>query len=384
MLPCEAARVEGKGEALRYLSCFSGIGGLEASQPPELFCEADESAASVLRQVHPSVDIAPDVQTLKPPKVDVIAGGWPCQDLSVAGLQAGLAGLRSSLLLDMLRVAREAKAHTIVAENVTNLLRMRNGREFSASLSAIADFGFAYIAWRVLNTREFGLPQNRSRLLIIASKDPAVASTLFRKVPPIPKRAISPKARDRAAGFYWTAGTHSINYSRGYVPTIKIGSSLGIASPPAVHYESVVRTLSPSESLRLQGFDIPIEFFSSPSGAYKAAGNAVARPIGRWVLDGLLELESADTPKWAPTQDELFSDKSGQAKYPSAGFWADGVITAVGMERHSVASNLIDFLDLSSSDRLSARASRGLLDRLTRSGQPCPPDLRSLLEDLAA
>jgi DNA (cytosine-5)-methyltransferase 1 len=284
----------------------------------------------------------------------------------------------------MLRVAREAKAHTIVAENVTNLLRMRNGREFSASLSAIADFGFAYIAWRVLNTREFGLPQNRSRLLIIASQDPAIASTLFRKVPPLPKSAISPKTRDRAAGFYWTAGTHSINYSRGYVPTIKIGSSLGIASPPAVHYESVVRTLSPSESLRLQGFDVPIEFFSSPSSAYKAAGNAVARPIGRWVLEGLLELEHADTPKWAPTQDELFSDKSGQAKYPSAGFWADGVVTEVRMERHSVASNLVDFLDLSSPDRLSARASRGLLDRLARSGQPCPPDLRSLLEHLAA
>jgi len=51
------------GERLRYLSCFSGIGGLEASEPPLLFCEADESAASVLRALHPGVEVAPDVQT---------------------------------------------------------------------------------------------------------------------------------------------------------------------------------------------------------------------------------------------------------------------------------------------------------------------------------
>lgn len=372
------------GRTLRYLSCFSGIGGLEATEPPVLFCESDESAVSVLRKLHPSVEVAPDVQVLKPPKVDVIAGGWPCQDISIAGMQLGLSGLRSSLLLDMLRVAREAEAHTIVAENVTNLIRMRSGREFSASLSAMADSGFTYVAWRVLNTREFALAQNRSRLLIIASKDPAIAGTLFRKVPPLTKSATSHKAREKAAGFYWTAGTHSINYSRGYVPTIKIGSSLGIASPPAVHYGPVVRTLSPTESLRLQGFDIDVEIFSSAASAYKAAGNAVARPIGRWVLDGLLEAGQVETPKWMPTQGLLFSEHSGQAKYPSAGFWVDGVVTAVDVERQPVATNLIDFLDLNSSERLSARASRGLLERLTRSGQPCPPDLRRLLEELAA
>lgn len=372
------------GERLRYLSCFSGIGGLEASRPPLLFCEADESAVSVLRALHPDVEVAPDVQTLKPPKVDVVAGGWPCQDLSIAGLQAGLGGLRSSLLLDMLRVARDAQAHTIVAENVTNLLRMRRGREFAASLAAMSEHGYRNIAWRVLNTREFGLPQNRSRLLMVASRDGAISRTLFRPLPPLNKQVTSPTARDKAAGFYWTAGTHSINYSRGFVPTIKIGSSLGIASPPAVHYGEVVRTLSPTESLRLQGFEIEADVFASASGAYKAAGNAVARPIGRWVMDGLSEANEDFSVDWTPTQDDLFADEIGLARYPLAGISVDGVVTAVNVEGHASATNLIDFLDVRSEDRLSPRASKGLLERLARSGQVCPPNLRNLLEDLAA
>jgi len=372
------------GEGLHYLSCFSGIGGLEASRPPVLFCEADEGAASVLRRLHPSVDVLPDVQTLKPPKVDVVAGGWPCQDISIAGLQAGLAGLRSSLLLDMLRVAQDADAHTIVAENVTNLLRMRSGREFSASLAAMSEYGFRNIAWRVINAREFGLPQNRSRLLIIASRDPKIPLTLFRALPSLDANTTSPKSRDKAAGFYWTAGTHSINYSRGYVPTIKIGSSLNIASPPAVHYDHVVRPLSPTESLRLQGFDIDIEVFASATAAYKAAGNAVAQPIGRWVMDGVMDRGSEGILKLSPTQGELFSDQSGVTKYPASGISVDGVITAVDVVHLATATNLIEYLDVSSRGRLSPRASRGLLERLARSGQACPPDLRILLEDLAA
>jgi len=369
---------------VRYLSCFSGIGGLEATKPPVLFCESDPAAASVLKALHPSIEVFPDVQTLVPPVVDVVAGGWPCQDLSVAGLQAGLSGLRSSLLLDMLRVAQVASAHTIVAENVTNLLKMRNGKEFSASLAAMSEFGFEHIAWRTLNTREFGLPQNRSRVLIIASKEPDLAMTLFRALPNLDERSTSQQAKDEAAGFYWTAGTHSINYSRGYVPTIKIGSSLGIASPPAVHYGKVVRTISPSESLKLQGFDINMSLFSTASSAYKASGNAVAKPIGRWVMDGIAKINTFHALEWKPTQGELFDLDFGMTNYPSSGFASGGLVTPVKVNRQATTTNLIDFLDARSEARLSPRASRGLLSRLDKSGQICPSELRFLLEELAA
>ena len=368
---------------MRYISCFSGIGGLEASIPPELFCEFDSECRDVLGQLFPDVPIWPDVQTLRPPQADVVAGGWPCQDISIAGKQAGLGGLRSSLLNDMLRVATEARAHSIVAENVPNLLRMRSGREFTATLDAFHDKGFRYVGWRLLNARDFGLPQHRTRLLIIASKDRSTVKSLFRHLPNLSRDITDIRKRRAAAGFYWTAGIHSINYSRGYVPTIKIGSSLGIPSPPAVHYGSVVRVVTPSEALALQGFSLSHTVFSKPSNAYKASGNAVARPIGSWVLDGLTADVADSDIDWMSVQPSLWDDPLWPARYPSAGIYSDGELFPISTPPTAKANNLIDFLDRDESSRLSPRASRGLLERLSRSGQPCPPELLSLLSALA-
>jgi DNA (cytosine-5)-methyltransferase 1 len=346
-----------------------------------MFCESEESAARVLRSQHPDVEIWPDIRDLRPPRAEVVAGGWPCQDLSIAGQQAGLTGARSGLLSELLRVAVEAKARVLVAENVTNLLRMRNGEEFRASLEAIVSHGFDRVGWRILNAREFGLPQNRYRLIIIASRDKGVVNSLFRPV--ATERRIDPEARSKAAaGFYWTAGTHSLNYTFGYVPTIKIGSSIGIASPPAVHYKDVVRLLSPDEALSLQGFDLCASDFETPNQAYKAAGNAVARDIGRWVLDGLYAADGF-VPERLPMQVPMFSQSSYGNGYPASGIFEKSLVTPIETRKEARASNLIDFLNIKSNARLSERAAKGLLSRLSRSNQPCPESLKSALKKIA-
>lgn len=364
---------------MKYISCFSGIGGLEATRPPLIYCEQDHAAREVLKTLHQDapVEVWPDICTLHPDRADVVAGGWPCQDLSIAGKQQGLAGPRSSLLSQLLRVAVEANAHTIVAENVTNLLRMRDGAEFAASLAGL-EAEFPHIGWRILNAREFGLPQNRSRLIIIASKHPELVNTLFRPVRP--KREVVDRAgEDFAAGFYWTAGTHSINYTRGYVPTIKIGSSLGIASPPAVHYGDTIRVLSANEALKLQGFDLTTADFGSRTAAYKAAGNAVARDIGRWVLDGLDTDGSDQPPIMTPVQEPLLREYTPKDRFPATGFRTNKHNRPVQVAFGPRASNLSDFLELESVERLSWRAAAGLLRRLDKSQMPCPPDLRAAL-----
>ena len=377
---------------MRYLSCFSGIGGLEASSPPVGFCDSDPDARRTLAREFPDIQIWNDIQTMEPPRVDVVAGGWPCQDLSIAGNQKGLSGLRSRLLIDMLRVAKDARATTIVAENVPNLLKLNQGMEFKASLNAIHHGGFRFIAWRVLNARAFGLPQNRNRVLMVASNDREIVETLFRPTPKLkPGTVESSKASD-AAGFYWTAGTHSLNYSRGYVPTIKVGSSLSIASPPAVHYGNVVRGLSAQEALQLQGFDIPLEFFASRSAAFRAAGNAVPRPMGRWVMDGALDGTQGSSS--AAVEEPLFDTKAADTAtmtdpkpgtYPKIGLSENGSISGVSrMDSRSKALDLIDFLDLDDESRLSPRAASGLLKRLERSRQSCPSDLHDALCVLAA
>lgn len=313
----------------------------------------------------------------------MVAGGWPCQDLSIAGKQEGLKGLRSGLLRELLRVAVEAKAHTVVAENVLNLLRMREGAEFAASLEEFAKNGFPFVAWRVLNARQFGLPQNRSRLVLVASHHRDMAYTLFRDLKPS-REIVDRGNHDEAAGFYWTAGTHSINYTVGYVPTIKIGSSVGIVSPPAVHYGDVVRTLSANEALALQGFDLTESDFPSRTAAHKAAGNAVARDIGRWVLDGLALAGCVSPPSRESPQIPLFEGDPQEGTYPNAGVCDPEGVTPVLLPKGGAkARNLSDFLDRNSAERLSQRAATGLLKRLDQSGHDCPSTLRSALRELA-
>lgn len=109
---------------VRYLSLFSGIGGLEhGSIPPLLYCEQDAACQTVLRERQPNVEIIGDVRDLtSPPKAEIVVGGWPCQDLSSAGILGGINGLRSGLFFDMVRIAKECKAHTLVGENVPNLV----------------------------------------------------------------------------------------------------------------------------------------------------------------------------------------------------------------------------------------------------------------------
>jgi DNA (cytosine-5)-methyltransferase 1 len=368
---------------VEYLSCFSGIGGLEGADAPVLVSEIDPDCQKILEMKYPTATIHSDIEKLKPPKVDLVAGGWPCQDISVAGLQKGLTGAKSRLLYDLLRVSVEAQAETLLAENVTNLLRMADGDEFQETIKGMHDHGFPYVSWRVLNARQFGLPQHRTRVLIIASKREDVALSIFRHLPQLSPEQIDPKKKSDAAGFYWTAGIHSINYSEGYTPTVKIGSSLKIASPPAVHFEDVVRQLSAKEALALQGFEEDLSIVSQQA-QYRMAGNAVPKPMGRWLFKGVEEglLPSHDLrPK--SFQGSFFPELE-KPKFGSMGLSTRGnIVEFEDGGPLQKAINLIDFLDKSSSETLSSRAAKGLLLRLDRSGQACPPALRANLEELA-
>ena len=360
-----------------YASFFSGIGGLEGSEPANSFCEIDIKAQSVLKQRFPNSPIYEDIRSIDRVDADVVVGGWPCQDISIAGQGKGLLGANSGLFYHLLRVAVTSNCETIVAENVSNILKLDNGRVFREVVREFFNSGYSYVAWREINAREVGLPHHRNRVFFVASVCKKSALSLFRDLPGIAKRKESNKGT--AAGFYWTAGTHSINYSTGYVPTIKVGSSLSIPSPPAVHFGSNVRLLSPSEAMRLQGFDLKELGILKPSEVFKMAGNAVAAPVGRFVVDGVINGNPAPvfrTNKQMSLFEEDFT--TGVGVVPSAGIF-DGSLTEVLIDRSSMAINLADYIDFDNKEPISVRAATGLLRRIDRSGTPCPEELR---EDL--
>jgi DNA (cytosine-5)-methyltransferase 1 len=272
----------------------------------------------------------------------------------------------------MLRIARESKAHTIVAENVPNLLRMRGGQLFVEVLEALSDSGFPNVAWRTINAREFGLPHERRRVFLIASKDAHVVRSLHRDfTQPPPPFAAATVPPESCNGFYWTAGLQSICYSKGYVPTLKVGSGLSIPSPPALHFDDCVRKATANECLRLQGFD-PADFTGlADKELYRMAGNAVASPVGRFVVDSLFVEESVKAVRTAYSQ------------VGDSGLYESGAVWEVGLEEKPLATNLRDLIDSTNKAPLSSRAASGLLTRLRRSGKPCPRTLLQLLDGIA-
>ncbi len=154
-------------------------------------CEIDKFARRVYADAIGAPDYFPsDITTIKVeeiPDADVWIGGSPCQDFSVAGVQKGLDGLRSSLILTWFRLAKAKKPQWLVIENVPGMLSGGEGEWFKAILDALAESGYRDLAWRILDGQFFGVAQRRRRVFLVARHEafrntrngPGPAAVLF-------------------------------------------------------------------------------------------------------------------------------------------------------------------------------------------------------------
>jgi len=137
------------------------------------FCEADPYRREVLRRHWPGVPVHDDVRTFEyEGQVDLLAGGFPCQDLSVAGKRAGLAGERSGLFHEYARIADSVvrPGGFLLVENVPGLLSSNSGRDMAIVVRTLADIGFASLAYRTLDSQFFRVPQRRRRVFIVGCR----------------------------------------------------------------------------------------------------------------------------------------------------------------------------------------------------------------------
>jgi DNA (cytosine-5)-methyltransferase 1 len=162
------------------VSLFAGVGGFDLALERNgvkvvASVEIDKKAQEVLKKHFPQSTIFGDITGVTgeqliaagfEPRNGIITGGFPCQDLSVAGKRAGLGGSRSGLFWEICRLLDETRAENFILENVPGLLSSNQGADMAVVLEALVERGYR-IAYRVLDAQHFGVPQRRRRVFIV-------------------------------------------------------------------------------------------------------------------------------------------------------------------------------------------------------------------------
>lgn len=382
---------------MRIAGLFAGIGGIElgfhqalgSHVETELLCEWWEPAKSVLGLRFPDVELHPDVRELTtlPVDLDVLAAGFPCTDLSQAGRTAGIAGKQSGLVAHVFEALRLASTSGrrlpwLMVENVPNMLALDKGKAMAYLVAEMESLGYRW-AYRVVDSRFTGVPQRRRRVILLASTTEDPRAVLFGE-----DAGERPQTdlKDNAFGFYWTEGRGGLGWAQDAVPTLKGGSTIGIASPPAIWVPgapAAQRFVTPSieEAEAMQGF--PRGWTNAADQLkkgirWKLVGNAVTARVAQWVatsLDAPFGMQ-AEATEWTPT-----------GAWPTAAWGESGKVYKVAASeypQHQPYEHLSEVVDLPNGTPLSTRAINGFRNRLLQGNLGRHPGFRDDVEEVVA
>ena len=345
---------------------YAGIGGFElgflrAGHQPILLCDNNPHATQVLSRRFPDACMQSDVTTLDdlPKETEVVAAGFPCQNLSMAGDKTGIDGRKSSIVDSLFRLLDKRAVPWVVIENVYFMLHLARGAAVDSILGRLEERGYRW-AYRVVDSRAFGLPQRRRRVFIVASQSHDPRGVLL--ADDAPDTCWPPVDMSRPIGFYWTEGRVGHGLTCDAVPPLKAGSVLGILSPPAVLLPSgrvVTPTIEAVE--RIQGF--PERWTSSLRDRdarryrWRLLGNAVSVPVAEWIGCRL------SSPRIYSTEGDLPLD--GSKPWPTAGWNMGGGRMAVTISEYPVRKRRgrISAFATEKWPELSKRALRGFVNR---------------------
>ena len=318
-----------RGDVVKFLDLFAGIGGFRlgmesAGHECIGFCEINKFARASYKAIHDTkgeielhdITRVTDESIRRIGRVDAICGGFPCQAFSIAGNRRGFEDTRGTLFFEIARFASILRPRYLFLENVRGLLNHENGITFATIISTLDELGYD-VEWQVLNSKDFGVPQNRERVFIIGHLRGQRTRNIFpigrntKQVDELPRENITTntltarytadgngsyiieseqkKIRIKEAtsqGFAEAEIGDSVNLShpnsktrRGRVGkqianTLLTGESQGVVEP-----DFRIRKLTPRECWRLQGFPDwafdKAQEVNSNSQLYKQAGNSV-------------------------------------------------------------------------------------------------------------
>ena len=322
---------------MKFIDLFAGVGGfhygLEKSGK-KFNCvwanEWDKYAGQIYQKRFPETPFNPnsitDIDAKDIPEHELLVGGFPCQAFSLAGKRKGFEETRGTLFFEIIRIAKEKRPRLLLLENVKGLLSHDKGRTFAVILNALDEIGYN-VEWEVLNSKNFGVPQNRERVFIIGH----LRGKSFRKIFPLGQNDKKDNKQNsrlkqicniNPSGNGQSGNVYSIN---GITPTINAlgggrGAKTGLYSIPEItshsprtnnpklggsgplrsnkhcftidrspHIVNRIRRLTPVECERLQGFPDGWTKELSDSQRYKCMGNAVTTKVVQTIGEKILQ-----------------------------------------------------------------------------------------------
>ena len=224
-----------------------------------------------------------DMESL--PETDVVIGGFPCQDFSVAGKRLGLRSERGNLYLAMVSAVKHCQPSVFIAENVKGILSIPNALD--TIQSDFANLGYQ-VNWKLLNAVDYGVPQNRERILIVGTKHSA------NLIWPEPQkkqitaklvlRDLEEKSWDTTFGHIWSKAKRTNGQGQKPIKANKPSVTIRAEHHGNIEFHyGLDRRLSVREAARLQSFPDKFELISNMSSSYRQIGNAVP-PVLAWHL----------------------------------------------------------------------------------------------------
>lgn len=284
------------------------------------FSEIDKHAAAIYQHHYPNHKNYGDITKLDAailPDFDLFMGGFPCQSFSIAGKRRGFSDTRGTLFFEVARILRDKKPKYFLLENVKGLLSHDGGRTFSTIIEVLQEIGYG-VSWKVLNTKDFGIPQNRERVFIFG-----VRGECPREILPVGESdtdANQTRCNEKCftaidANYFKGVGVRGskcracVDESRSHILSRPHGFNSGgkkempcvracnnfSANEPVIH-NSKIRRLTPTECERLQGF--PDGWTSkgkygeeikdvSDTQRYKTLGNAVTVKVVQSIFESI-------------------------------------------------------------------------------------------------
>jgi len=198
------------------------------------------------------------------PDFDLLVGGFPCQAFSIAGKRAGFDDTRGTLFFDLARIIKEKQPSMVLLENVKGLLSHEGGDTFRTIISTLDELGYD-VEWQILNSKDFGVPQNRERVFIIGHLGGFGGRQIF----PIGIHDKVPAKEDKgdeseAEHIFSTIATNTKRKESNYIKRLY-----------GLTVDEKIRRLTPTECERLQGFPDGWTEGLSDTQRYKTLGNAV-------------------------------------------------------------------------------------------------------------